>query len=140
MGTYGIGVGRTLACVIELMHDENGIIWPMSIAPYHVVIIPIGKEGDEAYTVAEKLYKDLSEPTLPVDPLFDDRNERPGVKFKDADLTGIPIRITVGQKSLDKGCVEFKVRGDKEATLVKLENIKESIIHTYFEKMKELRP
>ncbi len=141
MGCYGIGIGRTMACVIEQMHDENGIIWPMSIAPYHVIIIPMGKPGQETFKTAEKIYNDLigyCAPPFVVDVLIDDRDERAGVKFKDADLIGVPIRITVGKKSLEHGCVEFKLRHEKENSLVKFEDINSRVLNAYFEGFNEL--
>ncbi len=113
MGCYGIGVSRTMAAVVEQHHDDNGIIWPMSIAPYHVDIV-IVKAGDPDQTaLAEELERKLE--AAGVEVLLDDRDERPGVKFKDADLIGIPIRITVGKKAAD-GIVEYKLRrsGDME--------------------------
>ncbi len=113
MGCYGIGVTRTMAAVVEQHHDENGIIWPMSIAPYHVDIV-IVKAGDPDQTaLAEEIEKKLE--AAGVEVLLDDRDERPGVKFKDADLIGIPIRITVGKKAAE-GIVEYKLRrgGDME--------------------------
>ena len=113
MGCYGIGVTRTMAAVVEQHHDDNGIIWPMSIAPYHVDIV-IVKAGDPEQTaLAEELEKKLE--AAGVEVLLDDRDERPGVKFKDADLIGIPIRITVGKKAAE-GTVEYKLRrgGDME--------------------------
>lgn len=111
MGCYGIGVTRTLAAVVEQHHDENGIIWPMSIAPYHA-IVTIVNTGDEVQEkVAEELYQKLIQAGVEV--LLDDRKERPGVKFKDADLLGIPVRITVGRGAVD-GAVEYKLRRDAE--------------------------
>ena len=113
MGCYGIGVTRTIAAVVEQNHDENGIIWPMSIAPYHVVVELI-KPGDEAQ---EKLAAEIEAKleAAGVEVVVDDRNERPGVKFKDADLLGFPIRINVGKKAAE-GVVEYKLRrgGDTE--------------------------
>ena len=95
MGCYGIGVTRTLSAIVEQNHDDNGIIWPMSVAPYHVIITLV-KPGDaEQEAVADKIYKELL--AAGVEVLLDDRDERPGVKFKDADLLGIPLRITVGK-------------------------------------------
>jgi len=110
MGCYGIGVTRTLAAIVEQHHDENGIIWPMPIAPYHaiVTIVNVGNETQEA--LAEDIYKQLQ--GAGVETLLDDRNERVGVKFKDADLLGIPIRITVGKKA-GEGIVEYKRRSDE---------------------------
>jgi prolyl-tRNA synthetase len=110
MGCYGIGVTRTLQAVIEQRNDENGIIWPIAVAPYAVCITPlnIAPEG-EVMKLAERLYRDLSD--TGIDVILDDRNERPGVKFKDSELVGFPIRIGIGEKSLAKGQVELKARG-----------------------------
>ena len=111
MGCYGIGVTRTLAAIVEQHHDDDGIIWPISVAPYHVIIEEM-KPGDEAQDkVAEDLEEQLEKAGVEV--LLDDRKERPGVKFKDADLIGIPIRITVGKKAPD-GIVEYKLRREEE--------------------------
>ncbi len=122
MGCYGIGVTRTLQAVIEQRNDENGILWPVSVAPYSVCITPlnIAPEG-EVMKTAEQLYKELSESG--VDVLLDDRNERPGVKFKDSELVGFPIRIGVGEKSLAKGHVELKRRGGELLLLAKEEAV-----------------
>lgn len=108
MGCYGIGVGRTLAAVIEQSHDSDGIIWPVAVAPYHVVIIPVNDREQELVDTANKLYDEISAAGL--EAMLDDRGERAGVKFKDADLIGYPVRITVGAKSLARGCVEVKIR------------------------------
>ncbi|MCR5482348.1 MAG: proline--tRNA ligase [Clostridia bacterium] len=113
MGCYGIGVTRTLAAVVEQHHDENGIIWPMSVAPYHVIITLVNPADETQAAVAEKIYEDLQKAGVEV--LLDDRKERPGVKFKDADLLGIPVRITVG-KGAAEGRVEYKLRRDAEKT------------------------
>lgn len=121
MGTYGIGVSRTVACAIEQFNDEKGIIWPMSIAPYHVIIVAMGKAGQQTFDTAETIYKDMQNAGIEV--ILDDRNERPGVKFNDADLIGIPIRVTIGKKSLDQGCVELKLRSASEFELIKLEDL-----------------
>lgn len=110
MGCYGIGVTRTLQAVIEQSHDDNGIIWPISVAPYTVCITPLNVAPEsEVMKLAEKLYADLTEQGI--DAILDDRNERPGVKFKDSELVGFPIRIGIGEKSLAKGEVEIKPRG-----------------------------
>lgn len=111
MGCYGIGVTRTLAAVVEQHHDENGIIWPVSVAPYHVIITLVKPDDEEQSGLAEEIYSSLEEAGLEV--LLDDRKERPGVKFKDADLIGIPVRITVG-KLAGEGKVEYKLRRDPE--------------------------
>jgi len=109
MGCYGIGVTRTLQAVIEQSHDENGIIWPLSVAPYSVCITPLNAAPDGAVMhCAEKLYTELS--SRGIDVILDDRNERPGVKFKDSELVGFPIRVGIGEKSLAKGEVEIKPR------------------------------
>jgi prolyl-tRNA synthetase len=120
MGCYGIGVDRTLASVIEEHHDEAGIIWPTSIAPYHVIIIPIKYDG-AVKAAADKLAAELTEAGLEV--LLDDRNERPGVKFNDADLTGIPWRVVIGDKGLANPTpqVEIKRRSEKENRMVELD-------------------
>ena len=116
MGCYGIGVDRTLASIIEEHHDENGIIWTMSTAPYQVVIVPVKYDG-AMKEVSDKLYEELKASGIEV--LLDDRNERPGVKFKDMDLIGIPVRIVVGEKNLPN--VEVKLRVETEAKLVPAE-------------------
>jgi prolyl-tRNA synthetase len=110
MGCYGIGVTRTLQAVIEQGNDKDGIIWPMSVAPYRVCITPLNVDASsEAMKVAENIYADLT--ARGVDVILDDRDERPGVKFKDADLVGFPLRIGIGEKSLAKGEIEIKPRG-----------------------------
>ena len=113
MGCYGIGVDRTLASIIEAHHDENGIIWTMSTAPYQVAIVPVMYK-EKMKEVADSLYEELK--ALGVDVLLDDRDERPGVKFKDADLIGYPIRIVVGDKNLPN--VEVKLRSADKADLI----------------------
>jgi prolyl-tRNA synthetase len=121
MGCYGIGLGRLLAAAIEQNHDDKGVIWPLSIAPYHIYLCPLYLEGPEVSEVAEKLYADLEAEGLEV--LFDDRPESPGVKFNDADLLGIPIRLTVSPRTLKTSSVEIKKRPDKESELSPLEGI-----------------
>ncbi|MDR1986562.1 MAG: proline--tRNA ligase [Treponema sp.] len=119
MGTYGIGIDRTLASVIEEHHDDEGIIWPMSVAPYQAIIIPITYAGP-VKALAHTLAADLEQSRIEV--LLDDRNERPGVKFKDADLMGIPYRVVVGEKNLarDVPAVEVKRRGETAVRLVEV--------------------
>jgi prolyl-tRNA synthetase len=111
MGCYGIGVNRTMAAIIEQNYDENGIIWPMPVAPYHVIIVPVNPTEEVQMKIAGDMYAKLQLAGVQV--ILDDRNERPGVKFKDADLIGIPVRITVGKKAGD-GIVEYKLRKSKE--------------------------
>mgnify|MGYP002260222412 CR=1 FL=1 len=117
MGTYGIGVGRTVAAAIEQSYDENGIIFPMPIAPFQVLILPVNIKTDLLKETAEQLYQDLTKERVEV--LYDDREETPGVKFKDADLVGIPLRVTLGEKNLKKGLAEIKKRKTGEVLLVK---------------------
>ena len=119
MGCYGIGVTRTMASIIEQHHDENGIVWPLSVAPYHVSIIPVNAKDQEQNKIATEIYEELL--GMGVDALLDDRNERPGVKFKDSELMGIPMRITVGKKIVD-GEIEFKLR-DSEMEVIKLDDV-----------------
>jgi len=109
MGCYGIGVTRTVQAIIEQSNDRDGIIWPASVAPFHVCLCPLSvTPGGPVMSLAEKLYADLSAQGVEV--LLDDRDERPGVKFKDADLVGFPLRLTIGERGLAKGEVEVKVR------------------------------
>ncbi|MGA2518937.1 MAG: proline--tRNA ligase [Thermodesulfobacteriota bacterium] len=121
MGCYGIGVGRTVAAAIEQSYDQNGIIFPMPIAPFQVLILPVNIKTDFLKETAEQLYQTLSQSGIEV--LYDDREESPGVKFKDADLVGIPLRVTLGEKNLKKGLVEIKKRRTGEVLLVKKEEI-----------------
>ncbi|HXG50417.1 MAG TPA: proline--tRNA ligase [candidate division Zixibacteria bacterium] len=110
MGCYGIGISRLAAAAIEQNHDGNGMIWPMAIAPFHVLLLPVNYRDGEVRRVADRLYEGLRREGVEV--LFDDRDERPGVKFKDADLIGVPLRVTIGTKGLEKGCVETRWRRD----------------------------
>jgi prolyl-tRNA synthetase len=111
MGCYGIGVSRLVATTIEQHNDENGISWPMSVAPYHVHICTLGSDASIT-DAAKKLHDGLIEQGVEV--LWDDRDERPGVKFKDADLLGIPLRVTIGSKGLANGNIELKPRTEKD--------------------------
>ncbi len=121
MGCYGIGLGRLLAAAIEQNHDDKGIIWPEPIAPYHIYLCPLYREGSRVAEVAENLYAQLEAEGLEV--LFDDREESPGVKFNDADLLGIPFRVTISPRTLEKDSVELKRRSQKESELVPLEKV-----------------
>jgi len=114
MGCYGIGITRTAAAAVEQHHDEHGIIWPMPLAPAQVHVVPVNVADQRMRDTAEHLYNNLQ--AAGVEVLLDDREERPGIKFKDADLIGIPLRITIGAKSLERNCVEFKRRHEKTAT------------------------
>jgi prolyl-tRNA synthetase len=120
MGCYGIGVTRLIAAIIEQHHDEQGIRWPVNVAPYQVIITPIGKD-EEVASNASDIYDALG--SAGVEVLLDDRAERPGVKFKDADLLGIPVRITVGSRGLKQSTVELKKRTEGESTDVRLDDV-----------------
>jgi prolyl-tRNA synthetase len=118
MGCYGIGVGRTVAAAIEQNHDRDGIIWPMPLAPYEVALLPLQVQNAEVAAASEKLFQDLMD--LGVETVLDDRDERPGMKFKDADLIGYPLRLTISEKSLAAGQVELKRRDTREVTMLNL--------------------
>lgn len=118
MGCYGIGVERLMAAVVEASHDERGIIWPVAVAPYHVYLVVLNQNDETVMQTADELYRDLGQAGVTV--LFDDRNESPGVKFTDADLLGMPLRITVSRRTLKNEAVELKLRTDKDFTLVPL--------------------
>jgi prolyl-tRNA synthetase len=128
MGCYGIGISRLLAAAIEQNHDSNGIIWPFAIAPFQVMLLPINYLDERTQKAADRLYQELRESN--VDALLDDRDERPGVKFKDADLIGVPLRITLGPKGLDKGCVELRRRRDGTMEEISLEEAAGKIQNT----------
>lgn len=125
MGCYGIGISRTAAAAVESYHDENGIIWPLSIAPYHVTIVPVNIKDELQMKVATELYEKLLASGVEV--VLDDRDERPGVKFKDADLIGFPYRITVG-KTIQEGLVEFKTRKTNEMITLSTEDATKLIL------------
>ncbi|HEX6608829.1 MAG TPA: proline--tRNA ligase, partial [Chloroflexia bacterium] len=125
MGSYGIGLGRLLACVVEEHHDDKGIIWPISIAPYQVHLVALANERGAAAATADQLYADLT--AAGVEVLYDDRAESPGVKFMDADLIGIPLRLTVGERGLKRGGVELKRRTSAESTLVPVADVVEAV-------------
>ena len=120
MGCYGIGVTRTLASIIEQHHDDNGIIWPLSVAPYHVSIIPVNIKDENQMKVAEEIYNKLK--SMGIEVIMDDRNERAGVKFKDSDLMGMPMRVTVGKK-INEGQVEFKLRNSDDIEVINIEDV-----------------
>ncbi len=125
MGSYGIGTGRLLACIAEEHHDDHGLIWPISVSPYqvHLVALPwkLGSDRNEAFTQAELLYQQFNDQHLEC--LFDDREESPGVKFNDADLIGNPIRLTVSERSINNGGVEYKRRDKLEKSIIPFENV-----------------
>jgi len=116
MGCYGLGIGRTVAAAIEQSHDEHGIIWPLPLAPFEVLLIALNPDEETVREAADELYREFGE--AGVDVLYDDREERPGVKFNDADLIGIPIRVVVGARSLAEGQVELSLRRGREKKMV----------------------
>ncbi|WP_025642706.1 proline--tRNA ligase [Schnuerera ultunensis] len=124
MGSYGVGVSRTMAAIVEQYHDDNGIIWPLITAPYHVIITIINVKNEEQKDLGERIYKELLEAGLEV--LLDDRNERAGVKFNDRDLIGIPIRITVGKKA-NENIVEYSLRKEEGRIEIPVDNIMDKI-------------
>ncbi len=132
MGCYGIGLGRLMAAVVEQFHDKDGIIWPLSIAPYQVHLICLTPKDNKLADISEKIYQQLTNEDIEV--LYDDRNEGAGVKFKDADLIGIPIRLVISYKSIAKGGVEFKLRENKKIEIIELDKIVEFVK----ERIKEL--
>jgi prolyl-tRNA synthetase len=121
MGCYGMGLSRLMAAAIEQNHDDKGIIWPLSIAPYQVYLCPLYREGTRVAEVTDKLYKKFQAAGLEV--LCDDREESPGVKFNDADLLGIPFRVTVSPRTLEKDSVELKARTEKDAEIIPIKEI-----------------
>lgn len=125
MGCYGIGVTRMMAAVIEQNHDDNGICWPMPMAPFHVWFLTLGRQTDELTAAADKLYEELR--ALGVEVALDDRNDKPGVKFKDADLIGVPIRLALGARGLKEGKVELKWRSESDYTTIDLDGAAEHI-------------
>lgn len=126
MGCYGIGISRTMAAAVEQNSDENGIIWPIPIAPYHIIVVPVNSNNEEQIQAANSIYKILEQEGLEV--IIDDRDERAGVKFKDADLIGIPVRITIGPKALQENKVEVKKRWEKEVELVEIDKVKARVL------------
>lgn len=124
MGCYGIGVNRIMAALIETSHDKDGIIWPFSLSPYQVLIVPLDVSGQIA-ECAEDLYSQIQ--TAGIEVLLDDRDERPGIKFKDADLIGIPLRVTIGAKNLSQGKVEIRLRATQETILVDKDEVLTSV-------------
>ena len=125
MGCYGIGVGRTLAAIIEQHYDENGIMWPLATAPYQAIVVPTNTADETISAVGEDIHRRLEKAGVEV--LIDDRPERPGVKFKDADLIGIPMRVTVGRKAAE-GIVEYKERATGIVTEMTVEEAVAKIV------------
>jgi prolyl-tRNA synthetase len=121
MGCYGIGLGRLLAAIVEQSHDDKGIIWPLSVAPYQVYLCPLSLDKSAVLSTAEKIYQELQKEGIEV--LFDDRDDSPGIKFNDADLLGIPLRLTLSPRTLQNQSVEAKWRTEKKTQLLPLENL-----------------
>ena len=134
MGCYGIGVGRTVAASIEQNHDKNGIIWPMPIAPFQAIILSLNMKNKDVVNTSENIYQTLRGSCIEV--LLDERDERPGIKFKDADLIGIPIQIIIGEKNLKEGKVEIKIRKDGKRIVAPLSDMEKQVK----ELIKELTP
>ena len=126
MGSYGIGVERAMSAVAETHHDENGLIWPISIAPYEVVVTLLKSDHEESVVEAERIYNELG--SGGVDVLLDDRNERPGVKFADAELIGLPLRVTIGPRGLENGVAELNVRSDSQQSEIALDKVVEEVV------------
>lgn len=125
MGSYGIGVSRTMSAIVEQNHDDYGIIWPLIVAPYHIVITIINVKNEDQKRLGEKIYRELQ--SLGIEVLLDDRNERAGVKFNDRDLIGIPIRVTVGKKAKEN-IVEYSLRKDGENIDIDAKEVKDRVL------------
>jgi prolyl-tRNA synthetase len=136
MGSYGVGVSRSVAAIVEQYHDEKGIIWPFVVAPYHVIITVVNTKKEEQIALGERLYNELKNKGIEV--LLDDRNESAGVKFNDRDLIGIPARITVGKLASD-GIVEFSLRKSSEKEELKAEDVYDRILLAFKEEGFELK-
>jgi prolyl-tRNA synthetase len=137
MGCYGIGINRIMASAIELYNDENGIIWPISIAPFEVIVTPVNQDDADVVRVSQEIYTKLQEAGVEV--LLDDRDLRGGIKFKDADLIGIPVRITVGKKSVVEGNVELKLRAEAQSEKVPVAEAPRKVVELVNQLKKKLK-
>jgi prolyl-tRNA synthetase len=126
MGCYGIGVTRIVAAAIEQNHDKDGIIWPLPLAPFEVTVLELQQDDDAVLATARRLYEELA--AAGVEVLYDDRDERAGVKFKDADLIGIPFRLAVGKKGVAEGVVELKRRNGTEVRKLKIDEAVQIVV------------
>jgi prolyl-tRNA synthetase len=126
MGCYGIGITRTMAAAVEQNYDEKGIIWPLAIAPFQVAIVPVSNKDEAQMKAAFSIYRELLNKGIEV--ILDDRDERAGVKFADADLIGYPLRITVGKKTVKEGTVDIRVRRDGTEMTVPLEQVEQEVM------------
>jgi prolyl-tRNA synthetase len=138
MGCYGIGVGRTAAAAVEQHNDADGILWPVSIAPFEVIVVPVNMKHEGLAREAQRAALELSEKGVEV--IFDDRDERPGIKFKDADLCGIPLRVTFGEKNFTAGFAEIRDRKSGETERVEIPRIVETVAAAVGAKKKECVP
>jgi prolyl-tRNA synthetase len=136
MGCYGLGVGRTIAAAVEQSNDERGIVWPLPLAPYEVVLVLLNADKEEVVSVADELYGKLE--AAGVEVLYDDRPERPGVKFNDMDLIGFPVRVVVGKKGLGDGNVEISLRRDRERRMTPVSETVQAVIALLDELRSEL--
>jgi len=125
MGSYGIGVERAMAAVVETNHDQWGIVWPVQIAPFRVAVVLLNLDDSQTRKTAESIYEQLGQGGIDV--VLDDRDERPGVKFRDVELIGIPYRVTVGSRGLARGTVEVTVRATNETTAVPVDQVVEHV-------------
>jgi prolyl-tRNA synthetase len=127
MGSYGIGSGRLLQCIAEERNDRNGLIWPITVAPYqvHLIVIPGKDEVSNIRENADRVYQELQ--TANIEVLFDDREESPGIKFNDSDLIGLPIRLTISNKSIKNGGVEIKLRREENTSIVSFDNLTQHV-------------
>jgi prolyl-tRNA synthetase len=137
MGCYGIGVSRTVAAAIEQNHDENGIIFPLPLAPFQVIILNLDPKNEQITGAAESFYNQLQQESIEV--LLDDRDERPGVKFKDADLIGIPYRITIGKRFAKEGEVEVRTRKDGLTKSLSPDEAVAEVVNTIRAEIKAIR-
>jgi prolyl-tRNA synthetase len=135
MGCYGIGINRIIAAIIETCHDANGIIWPMTLAPYEVLLSPVKVTDPATKEATERLYDDLTAAGIEV--LMDDRDVRAGVKFKDADLIGIPLRVVIGERGLKEGKLEMKWRWAPQADLIDVAGASQRIAEFVIDERKE---
>lgn len=124
MGCYGIGISRVVSAIVEQNHDQRGIVWPASVAPFQVHLITISVQDHKQNDYSQQLYRRLLD--IGVEVLWDDREERPGVKFNDADLIGIPLRLIIG-KHVEQGMIEYKERTSNDSTVIQLEEVLESV-------------
>jgi prolyl-tRNA synthetase len=129
MGCYGIGVSRVVAAIVEQSHDEKGIIWPKNVAPYQIQLVGLNLEKEEMRALVDEFYDQLIYERFEV--LYDDRDMRAGEKFSDADLIGLPLRLTMSARSIQNGGIEWKERSNKESTVVHLDDVRGKL-HTYF--------